>query len=61
MYYFILIVLMVSSGLSVFTADKYLEFKRIKELFKANICYKICLGSGAIAMLLILILMFIGE
>lgn len=54
MYYFILVSIMVSAGLFVFMTDKYLYFKGIKELFKANLCYKICLGSGAVAMLLIL-------
>lgn len=52
---------MVSAGLFVFFTDKYFEFKRAKELFKANLSYKISLVSGAFAALLILILMFTGE
>lgn len=61
MYYFLLIIIMVSAGLFVFFTDKYFEFKRAKELFKANLSYKISLVSGAFAALMILILMFVGE
>ncbi len=61
MYYFLLIIVMVGAGLSVFFTDKYFEFKKAKELFKANLSYKISIVSGAFAALLILILMFVGE
>lgn len=61
MYYFLLIIIMVSAGLFVFFTDKYFEFERAKELFKANLSYKISLVSGAFAALMILILMFVGE
>lgn len=54
MYYFILVSIMVLAGLFVFMTDKYFYFKSIKELFKANLAYKIGLSSGAVAMLLIL-------
>lgn len=57
MYYFILITFMVLAGLFVFFMDKYFYFKSIKELFKANLSYKISIGSGTIAMFLILFLM----
>jgi hypothetical protein len=52
---------MVIAGLFVLFTDKYFEFKKAKELFKANLSYKISLVSGAFATLMILILMFIGE
>ena len=61
MYYFLLIAIMLGAGLFVFFTDKYFEFKRAKELFKANLSYKISLVSGAFAALLILILIFTGE
>lgn len=61
MYYFLLIAIMLGAGLSVFMTDKYFEFKKAKELFKANLSYKISIVSGAFAALMILILMFVGE
>ena len=61
MYYFLLIAIMVCGGLFVFFTDKYFEFNKAKELFKANLSYKISLVSGAFAALSILILMFMGE
>ena len=53
MYYFIVILLIISSGLFVLTTDKYLNFKKEKELFKAKIATKILIISFTIAMVCI--------
>ena len=61
MYYFLLIAIMLCAGLFVFFTDKYLEFRKVKELHKSNVAYKLSLIFGALSALMILILMFVGE
>ena len=48
MYYFIVVLLMISSGLFVIMTEKYLDFKKEKELFKARIATKILIISFVI-------------
>ena len=61
MYYFLLIAIMVCSGLFVFFTDKYLEFRRVKELHKSNVAFNIGMICGIAAVLMVLVLMFVGE
>lgn len=60
MYYFIVILLIISSGLFVLTTDKYLNFKKEKELFKAKIATKILIISFMIAIVCIYGLAIMG-
>ncbi|MBR4397251.1 MAG: hypothetical protein IKS93_05295 [Methanobrevibacter sp.] len=60
MYYFIVILLIISSGLFVLTTDKYLNFKKEKELFKAKIATKILIISFTIAIVCIYGLAIMG-
>lgn len=56
MYYFILIVIMISAGLTVIMADKYLELRKEKELYKSDVAWKISCISGVVAISLLFIL-----
>lgn len=60
MYYFIVVLLIISSGLFVLVTDKYLNFKKEKELFKARIAAKILIISFVVAMVCIYGLAIIG-
>lgn len=61
MYYFIVILLMISSGLFVITTDKYLNFKKEKELFKAQIATKILIISFTVTIVCFYGLAFMGA
>ena len=56
LYYLILIVILINAILAACMCNKYLSFKKSKELYKANVAYKICCVSGVVATSLLFVL-----
>ena len=52
MYYFMLVLMLISAGLSILSSDKYLKLRAQKELFKSNILFKVSIGSGTVCIIL---------